>query len=101
MRNMELLGESVDAVIEVQPRGANGKRKRRVAEKPFESFLRHGKYAQALDAVIEASAPGYNAVITALTVLMALRHRSALREALEGRDEITIQPVPAGSPSTP
>ena len=92
MRNMELLGEGVDAIIEVQPRGANGKRKRAVAEKPFESLLRHGKYAQALDAVIEPSTSGYN-VITALTVLMALRHRSALREALEGRDEITIQPV--------
>ena len=31
--------------------------------------------------------------VTALTVLVALRHRSALREALEGRDEITVLPL--------
>lgn len=31
--------------------------------------------------------------MTVLTVLVALRHRSALRDALEGRDEISVQPI--------
>ncbi|KAH8893537.1 WD40 repeat-like protein [Thozetella sp. PMI_491] len=92
MRTMEMLGEGVDAVIEVHQVGANGKRKRRIAEKPWEYDLRHGRYAQALDAVIDTSASTYQP-LTALTLLMALRHRSALREALEGRDEVTVQPI--------
>jgi U3 small nucleolar RNA-associated protein 15 len=50
--------------------------------------FRHGRYAQALDAVLESQDP-----LTALTLLVALRHRSGLREALEGRDEVSVQPV--------
>ena len=33
------------------------------------------------------------APIVVLTVLTALRHRSAMRTALQGRDEITVQPI--------
>lgn len=31
--------------------------------------------------------------LTVLTLLTALRHRSAMRTALQGRDEVTLQPI--------
>lgn len=83
---MDMLGENVDVII---PVNRHGKKKKL---KPWQKDLREGRYASALDAVIDMSAPEYQPV-TALTVLVALRHRSALREALEGRDEVTVLPV--------
>jgi U3 small nucleolar RNA-associated protein 15 len=38
------------------------------------------------------TSPEYQPV-TALTLLVALRHRSALREALDGRDEVSVLPL--------
>ncbi|KAK5660062.1 hypothetical protein OQA88_13531 [Cercophora sp. LCS_1] len=84
---MDALGENVDVIIPVTRSGKKNKRL-----KPWQRDLREGRYASALDAVIDMSAPEYQPV-TALTVLVALRHRSALREALEGRDEVTVLPV--------
>jgi U3 small nucleolar RNA-associated protein 15 len=91
-RAMELLGETVDFVIPTAATTESGKRKRRVKEHPWQKDLRQGRYAQALDHVIDTSLPDCSP-LTALTVLVALRHRSALREALQGRDEVSVQPV--------
>ncbi|KAK4113463.1 WD40 repeat-like protein [Canariomyces notabilis] len=88
---MELLGESVDTVIPTADTITGGRR-RRVKLKPWQRNFRQGRYAAALDEVIDMSSAEYQPV-TALTVLVALRHRSALREALEGRDEITVLPL--------
>jgi len=88
-RSMETLGETVDFVIPTNAaEGGRGKRKRRAREQAWQMDFRHGRYAQALDAVLESQDP-----LTALTLLVALRHRSGLREALEGRDEVSVQPV--------
>lgn len=88
-KTMELLGESVDVII---PTDAQGGRSRRVKLKPWQRDFRQGRYASALDDVLDMAGPQYQPV-TALTLLVALRHRSALREALEGRDEVTVLPL--------
>ncbi|KAI1491798.1 WD domain-containing protein [Biscogniauxia mediterranea] len=84
-KRLEMVGEGADVVI------ANDiSRPKR--EKPWQKDLRHGRYAAALDRVLDPEAKDY-APLTVLTLLVALRHRSALREALEGRDEDTVQPI--------
>ncbi|KAL1844224.1 hypothetical protein VTJ49DRAFT_3880 [Mycothermus thermophilus] len=85
---MDLLGESVDVVIPSDVAG--GRRRQKL--KPWQRHFRNGRYAAALDEVIDMSEPNYQPV-TALTLLVALRHRSALREALEGRDEVSVLPL--------
>lgn len=90
-RAMDLLGESVDFVIPANADGT-GKRKKRVKLPPWQKDLQAGRFAQALDYVIDTTQPDCSP-LTALTVLVALRHRSALREALAGRDEVSVQPV--------
>lgn len=90
-RQMDLLGETVDFVIPVNTTDS-GKKKRKVKEHGWQKDLRQGRYAQALDHVIDTSQPDCSP-LTALTVLVALRHRSALRDALQGRDEVSVQPV--------
>lgn len=91
-RAMDLLGESVDFVIPANAEDATGKRKRRVKLPPWQRDLQAGRFAQALDHVIDTTQPD-SSPLTALTVFVALRHRSALREALAGRDEVSVQPV--------
>ncbi|KAI5808055.1 WD40-repeat-containing domain protein [Peziza echinospora] len=56
---------------------------------PWEKDLRKLKYAEALDRVLTAKTPA----LTTLTVLLTLKHRSALRTALSNRDEATLAPV--------
>ena len=90
-RAMDLLGESVDFVIPANADGA-GKRKRKLKLAPWQRDLQAGRFAQALDHVIDTTQPDCSP-LTALTVLVALRHRSALRGALAGRDEVSVQPV--------
>jgi U3 small nucleolar RNA-associated protein 15 len=90
-RAMDLLGESVDFVIPTTST-TGGKRKKKAKEHPWQKDLRLGRYAQALDHVIDTAQPDCSP-LTALTVLVALRHRSALRESLQGRDEVSVQPV--------
>ena len=85
---MDLLGESVDAVI---PAGRT-KYKRPPKLKPWQRDFREGRYASALDQVLDMSNPEYQPR-TALTLLVALRHRSALRQSLQHRDEVTVLPV--------
>ena len=66
--------------------------KRRKKEPMWNKDLRSGRYGRALDHVLDRHAKDYSPR-TALTLLMALRHRSALREALDGRDQDDIMPV--------
>ncbi|KAK3681387.1 WD40-repeat-containing domain protein [Podospora appendiculata] len=91
-KSMALLGENVDVIIPTEATNSTGGRKRRIKLKPWQRDFREGRYGAALDEVIDMSGPEYQPV-TALTVLVALRHRSALREALEGRDEVTVLPL--------
>ncbi|KAL8732213.1 MAG: hypothetical protein Q9166_002961 [cf. Caloplaca sp. 2 TL-2023] len=81
-RGRDFTGEGADIVIEGN---ADGKRKK---IKPFERLLRKGKYIESLDEVLRN-----NNLAETITLLTALRHRSALRTALSGRDEVLLQPV--------
>lgn len=81
-RGRDFIGEGVDIVIEGQDR------KKRKKEQAWEQDLRKGRYGPALDQVLTSTDK-----TAQLTLLTALRHRSALRASLQGRDEITLQPV--------
>lgn len=65
---------------------------RRTKERTWQWDLRHGRYAAALDRVLDDQEPDHSK-LNVLTLLVALRHRSALRAALEDRDEESVQPV--------
>ncbi|PYI19452.1 putative small nucleolar ribonucleo protein complex subunit Utp15 [Aspergillus japonicus CBS 114.51] len=82
LRGRDFIGEGVDVVIEGRD---TSKRKR---EQTWEHDLRKGRYSAALDHVLSSSDK-----TAQLTLLTALRHRSALRAALQNRDEVTLQPV--------
>jgi U3 small nucleolar RNA-associated protein 15 len=86
---MDMLGEGVDAII---PSRTPGERKRKLKLKPWQRDLRDGRYASALDRVLDPSSTEFHSQ-TILTLLVALRHRSALREALQDRNEVTVLPV--------
>lgn len=83
LRGLDFVGEGADVIIE----GNNDKKRK--PETLWERNLRQGRYAQALDYALEKEMPS----VTVLTVLTALRHRSAMRAAFEGRDETTVQPI--------
>ncbi|TVY28425.1 U3 small nucleolar RNA-associated protein [Lachnellula hyalina] len=83
LRGLDFVGEGVDVIIE------GNDRKERKPESFWERDLRQGKYAQALDTVLNRGLPA----VTVLTLLTALRHRSAMRVAFQGRDENTVQPI--------
>ncbi|KAI1344951.1 WD40 repeat-like protein [Xylariaceae sp. FL0016] len=84
-KRFEMAAEGADVVI------ANDL-SRPKKEQPWHKDLRHGRFGRALDHVVDPQGKDYSP-LSVLTVLMALRHRSALREALEGRDEQTVQPI--------
>ncbi|KAI1446169.1 WD40 repeat-like protein [Annulohypoxylon stygium] len=84
-KRLDLVGEGADVVI------ANDL-SRPKRETPWQKDLRHGRFVSALDRVLDPHAKDHSS-LTVLTVLTSLRHRSALRDALEGRDENTVQPV--------
>jgi U3 small nucleolar RNA-associated protein 15 len=86
-KRLDLVGEGEHVVIANEPRSKGRKR-----EQDWQYDLRHGRYAKALDRVLDDKSPHY-APLNVLTLLMALRHRSAMRAALQGRDETTIQPI--------
>ncbi|KAL9105054.1 MAG: hypothetical protein Q9163_000067 [Psora crenata] len=80
-RGQDFMGEGADIIIEGRKRG-------NYKPKPWEQLLRKGKYGEALDEVLRtASLP------MTLTLLTALRHRSATRAALSGRDDVSLQPI--------
>jgi U3 small nucleolar RNA-associated protein 15 len=81
-RGLDFVGEGADIIIE----GREGPKK---SEIPWERDLRRGLYQKALDAVLEQK----QSPVYVLTILTALRHRSATRAAFEGRDETTVQPI--------
>ncbi|KAL4901524.1 hypothetical protein BDW74DRAFT_160054 [Aspergillus multicolor] len=81
-RGLDFVGEGVDIIID------GNEAKKRKKEKGWEQDLRKGRYAAALDSVLSRSDK-----IAQLTLISELRHRSALRAALQGRDEVTLQPV--------
>ncbi|CAO2653185.1 Nn.00g025960.m01.CDS01 [Neocucurbitaria sp. VM-36] len=85
LRGKDFTGESADIVIEGNARGKIG------SGHQWAHLLRAGQYAKALDMVLETK--DNNAREQSLTLFTALRHRSALRTALIGRDEVTLQPV--------
>lgn len=81
-RGRDFTGEGVDIIIEGNPR------RRHKRPNAWEGLLRKGKYAESLDNVLE------NGDVTAVvTLLTALRHRSALRTALSGRDDVSLKPI--------
>ena len=81
-RGQDFTGEGADIIIEGRPRQGTPKLK------PWEQSLRKGRYAQALDEVLQtANLP------MILALLAALRHRSATRTALSGRDDVSLQPI--------
>ncbi|OCL02311.1 U3 small nucleolar RNA-associated protein-like protein 15 [Glonium stellatum] len=84
-RGKDYTGEGADIVIDGNARG------KIKTGSPWERALRKGQYEKALDLVLESTTPTHRQEI--ITLLTALRHRSALRTALKGRDEVTLQPV--------
>lgn len=82
LRGRDFTGEGADIVIEGN---ADAKTKK---IKPWERILRKGKYAESLDEVLKRGQ--LHEIITLLT---ALRHRSALRTALSGRDDVSLQHI--------
>ena len=82
LRGQKFTGEGADIIIQARTKKGNYK------PKPWESLLRKGKYAAALDSVLQ-----HNHLPATLTLLTALRHRSATRTALAGRDDVSLQPV--------
>ncbi|KAF2260942.1 WD40 repeat-like protein [Lojkania enalia] len=85
IRGKDFTGEGADIVIEGNARGKVNN------SLPWGNALRWGEYSKALDLVLESNAG--NARAQTLTVLTALRHRSALRSALSNRDSVTLPPV--------
>ena len=83
---LDLAGEGAEVVI------ANDARVTKKKEQKWQRDLRHGRYTSALDLVLDKSAPEYSS-LNVLTLLLGLRHRSALRDALESRDEQSVQPI--------
>ena len=78
-RGMKFMGEGADVVIE-------GNERRKKGESKWEKDLRQGRYGVALDYVLDQKLPP----ITVLTVLTALRHRSAMEAAFKGREEASV-----------
>lgn len=81
-RGRDFTGEGADIIIE-----GNDRSKRKKA-KEWEHLLHKGRYAEALDQTLTAGDS-----MTIITLLTTLRHRSALRASLDGRDENTLQPI--------
>ncbi|KAF4832619.1 U3 small nucleolar RNA-associated protein 15 [Colletotrichum siamense] len=88
MRRLEALGEGQAEVIVAQDARVS-----RSKENVWQKALRHGRYGAALDVALDAQGNKEYSPLGVLTLLMALRHRSATREALEGRNEATVAPV--------
>ncbi|MCJ1480854.1 hypothetical protein MMC06_001009 [Schaereria dolodes] len=82
LRGRDFTGEGADIIIEGNVRETRSK------PKLWEVKLRKGKYAEALDVALEQ-----RELPATMTLLTALRHRSAMRAALSGRDEVTLQPI--------
>lgn len=86
-RGKDFRGEGADIVI------TGNDRQRQTRLRPWQKLLRAGDYAEALDEILP---PGNWAQFNKddfLTLITALRHRSALRTALAGRSEYRLLPT--------
>ncbi|KAI9663742.1 MAG: hypothetical protein M1821_007232 [Bathelium mastoideum] len=84
LRGKDFTGEGADIIIDGNARGNIKKGSQ------WEKALREGRYALALNLVINAHPQSKQNILTLLT---ALRHRSALRTALKGRNEEELEPI--------
>ncbi len=84
-RGQDFTGEGADIIID-------GRTKGKKKSKIWEELLRKGKYVAALDQVL-TPAKGEQDLLDVVTLLTALRHRSATRTALSGRDDVSLQPI--------
>lgn len=84
LRGRDFTGEGADVVIEGNERVKSKKMKK------WERALHDQKFADALDYALEGHR---GSVLTMLSVLNSLRYRSALRAALENRNENTLKPI--------
>jgi U3 small nucleolar RNA-associated protein 15 len=88
-RGKDFRGEGADIVITGNERNTKAKKL-----KPWQQSLRKGAYGNALDQVLSpAGGPDQFSNEEVLTLLTALRHRSALRTALANRSEEQLAPV--------
>jgi U3 small nucleolar RNA-associated protein 15 len=81
-RGRDFTGEGADIIVDGNDRGKIKK------QKQWEKDLHQQRYREALDFVLAKRDK-----MTVFTLLTTLRYRSALRASLEGRDEITLQPI--------
>lgn len=81
-RGRDFTGEGADIMIE-----GNGREKPKKMAR-WERSLQEGKYGSALDQVLDE---GH--LTSTMTLLTALRHRSAMRTALSNRDDVSLQPI--------
>lgn len=87
-RGKDFRGEGADIII------TGNERTKTKKLKAWQQSLRKGAYGQALDQVLSpAGGPDQFSNEEVLTLLTALRHRSALRTALAGRSEEQLTPV--------
>ncbi|CZT21177.1 related to Pwp2p [Ramularia collo-cygni] len=86
-RGKDFRGEGADIVI------TGNERQRHTRLRPWQSRLRKGEYGEALDEVLPPENWFQFSRDDFLTLLTALRHRSALRTALAGRTEYRLLPT--------
>ena len=87
-RGKDFRGEGADIVI------TGNERSRQKKLQPWQRSLREGKYATALDQVmVPDEGPHKFNTQDVLTLITALRHRSALRTALANRNEEQLIPT--------
>ena len=85
-KKLDMMGEGADVVLASEPRA------HKRSERPWQKDLRHARYGRALDQVVGKSQAEHSP-LAVLSLLLGLRHRGALREALSGRDEAGVRPV--------
>lgn len=81
LRGRDFTGEGADIVI-----SGKGTKPKKLAK--WEDLLRKGNYGDALDQVLEVKD-----LTATMTLLTALRHRSAMRAAIAGRDDVALLPI--------
>ncbi|KEF62717.1 uncharacterized protein A1O9_00690 [Exophiala aquamarina CBS 119918] len=82
LRGRDYSGQDADIIVEGNVRPKQKKKA------PWDTALHKGLYGEALDIALKGADK-----MTILTVLNTLRHRSALRAALDDRTESGLQPI--------
>jgi U3 small nucleolar RNA-associated protein 15 len=86
-RGKNFRGEGADIII------TGNDRSRQPKLRPWQKLLRIGEYGEALDEILPPGKWADHDKDDFLTLLTALRHRSALRTALAGRPEYKLLPT--------